>query len=250
MKSRKGSYLPALEIPAAFIYDLQRLIEQFSRVVKRERLEISSLMPPALIQNCALLALVTDVDNANANLNIVLADLDKLAADPFYFSDTNPFARLKFLLRSVHAEFERLSEFFDQLLHLCAAGHKLTCPERRRLQAIFGKRLRLLLAAAEAEELVTSGRPAHAGGYDTLLRGVAYVQARIEAAEPEHTTVMEWTKRVRPRVQACRRRIFDAGMQVVNVWSGGISLLTSQKNVVSIDCAGRASTRRLAGSSR
>jgi hypothetical protein len=207
-------------------------------------------VPPALVQDCALLALVADVDAVIANLNIVLADIDKLGADPFAFGDTSPFARFKFLLRAAEAEFEHCSELFDQFLLHCASAHKLTQPERRRLQAIFEERVRLLLTAGKSEELTTSRTYAHADDQGALLRAVAYIQSRVEAAEPDHTTVMEWAKRMRPRVQSSRRRIFHVGIQVAKVWSGGIALFTSQKDVVSPHRAGRTSTRRLAGAAR
>ena len=245
-----ASFLRRLEISAAFIYDVQRSIERLTPRLKRGQPEISSRVPQALAQDCALLALVADVDAVIANLNIVLADLDKLGADPFAFGDTNPFARLKFLLRATQAEFEHCSEFFHQFLLLCASAHKLTQAERRRLQATFAKRVRLLLTAVESEELTTSRRHPHADDQDTLLRAVAYIQSRVEAAEPVHTTVMEWAKRLRPRVQSSRRRIFDVGIQVAKVWSGGIALFTSQKEVVSPHRAGRTATRRLAGAAR
>ena len=245
-----ASFLGRLETSAAFIYDVQRSIEGLTPRLKRGQPELASRVPPALAQDCALLALVADVDAVIADLNIVLADIDKLGADSFAFGDTNPFARFKFLLRAAQAEFEHCSELFDQFLLLCASSHKLTQPERRRLQAIFKERVRLLLTAGKSEELTTSRTYPHADDYGALLRGLAYIQSRIEAAEPVHTTAVEWTKRMQPRVQLSRRRIFDVGMRLAKVWSGGIALFTSQKEVDSTRRRRRASTRRLVRAGR
>jgi hypothetical protein len=107
----KDTYLPKLEVPEAFIRDLRQSIEVYRPRVTDGKPE---LMPAPLKRNFALLALIADVGDVFANLNVVLEDLDKLEADPFAFGDTDPFARFKFLLRSIHAEFERFSGLFDQ----------------------------------------------------------------------------------------------------------------------------------------
>jgi hypothetical protein len=185
----------------------------------------SPRMPRKLLQRYELLVLIADVDEANTNLNISLRDLDKLDADPFTFGDTNPFARFKFLLRSVHTEFDRLSGFFDQYLRLC--GRDVRPSERRKLQVIFGTRIRSLLAAAETEELATARGYANPNQRVNLIRRVAYIQALGAAPEPEHTTLADWGKVMRPRVQAMRRLIFAAGMEIATAWSRAIELSTS-----------------------
>jgi hypothetical protein len=220
----KDTYLPKLEVPEAFIRDLRQSIEVYRPRVTDGKPE---LMPAPLKRNFALLALIADVGDVFANLNVVLEDLDKLEADPFAFGDTDPFARFKFLLRSIHAEFERFSGLFDQYLALTAASGYLTQRQRSRLKVIFTERVRSLLDAAEAEGGVTAHWYAGAEKHVTLLRGVAHIQSFIEAAQPNHTKAADWKKVLSPRVQSRRRMIFDAGWQIGHLWMTVIELATS-----------------------
>jgi hypothetical protein len=217
MKSNEGSYLPGVKISGTFVCDVQRSLGPGNPARRLGELEMSSAMAAALTQKYTLLALVGEVDDATTNLNIVLMDLDKLSADPFAFGDTNPFARFKFLMRAAHAEFEHSSEFFARFLRLCAYGQKLSPPERRRLKLMFEERIYSLLASGEPWESTGTGEDTQPDGYGVKLRGVAYIKSRIAAAEPAHTTLVEWTKLMRPRVQSSRRRIFDVGTQVGKV---------------------------------
>jgi hypothetical protein len=52
------------------------------------------------------------IGNAHSSLNVVVADLGKLGADPYAFGDSNPVARFEYLLRSVHRDFEGIPKFF------------------------------------------------------------------------------------------------------------------------------------------
>jgi hypothetical protein len=228
MKPAGNPYLPRLRMPHAFIEHVQESLQRFAPPLTPKHLAPRKPIPQELAQNCSLLALVADVDASNANLNVVLEDLDKLDANPVAFADTRPDLRYKFLLRSVQAELERLSEFFDQFLRLFTATSKLTQPELCKLQAIFGVRIRALMAAAEAEQLMTARAYEHAGDLDTLLRGIAYMQSCIETALPNHSTAADWAKTMQLRCRASRQCIFDTGMRVVTFWSAAIELFTSQ----------------------
>jgi hypothetical protein len=230
MKAMKHSYLPKLRLPAEFLWHARQSLEQYQPKAGQHSKD-SLGIPPQLKQQCALLALVADVDDALANLNIVLRDLDRLAADPFGFGDADPFARFKFLLRSVHAEFEHFSGFFDRYLQLCGSDIKLTGPEQRRLKVIFAERVRALLDAAEAEQIVTARWNAPAGDEASVRRGVAYIQSHIEAAQPNHTRVADWKKVLWPRVRNQRQMIFDAGIRIVTAWTEAIELMASATDV-------------------
>jgi hypothetical protein len=163
------------------------------------------------------LILLGRVEDTNAMLNIVLRDLDRFGADPFVFGDTNPFLRFRFLLRSAHAEFERFPGLFDRYLRLHTDDRKLALSQRQKLLAVFVNRVRPLLDMSEEE------------GSTTTVRGLAYLEALVAAAEPDHTTIADWSVVMRPRVQAARAAIFATGMEVVTVWSSAIELLASYK---------------------
>jgi hypothetical protein len=215
-------------MPEAFLAQVRHSLKRFVPPLTPTHPAYSSPIPRELAQNCSLLALVADVDTSNAHLNIVLQDLDKLDADPLAFADTNPHLRYKFLLRSVQMELERLSDSFDQFLRLFTATSKLTELELSKLQTTFGDRVRSLIAAAAAEQLITPRGHEHGSDLDTLLRGIAYMQARIDTAPPGPTTTTDWAKSMHSRMRARRQSVFDAGMRGVTFWSGAIELFISQ----------------------
>jgi hypothetical protein len=242
VKATKLSYLPKLRLPAEFLWHARQSLEEYQPTAGQHSKD-SLGMPPQLARQCALLALVADVDDALANLNIVLRDLDRLAADAFGFGDVDPFARFKFLLRSVHAEFEHFCGLFDRYLQLCGPDVKLTGPEQRRLKVIFAARVRALLDAAEAEQIVTARWNAPASDEVSVRRGVAYIQSHIEAAQPNRTQVADWKKVLWPRVRNQRQMIFDAGTRIVTAWTEAIELMASATDV-------EARRRRLSATGR
>jgi hypothetical protein len=222
-----AGFLPKTEVPDNFVREVLQAIDCCPRLVQNE--PKLPLMPLLLKRNFRLLALIADVDDAIANLNIVLGDLDRLGVGPFSFGDADPFSRFKFLLRSEVAEFERLSECFSQYLQFCGSAGELSQHEQRKLKALFGERLGLLIDTAEGDAVTAIWR-----GTDRdhvhFRRGIGYLQSRSEVQRPTQATVEDWNKVLLPRIRRRRRVIFDAGMRLAAVWASAIELSAASKN--------------------
>jgi hypothetical protein len=222
-KAMSAGFLPKTQVPDHFVRNVLRTIEQYPRLGQtRQKLP---LMPILLKRDFRLLALVADVDDAIANLNIVLGDLDKLGLGPFSFGDADPLLRFKFLLRSENAEFGRLTECFNQYLNFCGSAGELSQLEQRNLKALFGERLGLLIDTTEAD--VTAIWRGTERDHIRFHRGAGYLLSRSEAARRNPVAVVDWDKVLLPRIRRRRRVIFDTGMRLAVVWANAIELSAS-----------------------
>jgi hypothetical protein len=222
-----AGFLPKTEVPDTFVRDVLQAIDCYPQLVQNQ--PKLPQMPLLLKRNFRLLALVADVDDAIANLNIVLGDLDRLGVGPFSFGDADPFLRFKFLLRSEVAEFQRLSKCFDQYLQFCGSAGELSQLEQRKLKSLFGERLGVLIDTAEVDEVTAIWR-----GNDSdnghFRRGISYLKSRSAAVRSSPATVDDWNTVLLPRIRRRRRVIFDAGMRLGVVWASAMEISAASKD--------------------
>ena len=136
-----------IRVPDEILFPMNSLCERFPEVATLKAdggLKLRNLMPAEKVA-LDVLPIIGYVDEIIDNINLVISDLEQLAADARAFGDRHPFNRYKLIVRTFFYEYGRFEDAFGYYtLWFQQRGH-ISKGERRELRHSF---------FAEMEDLV------------------------------------------------------------------------------------------------
>lgn len=134
----------SVRIPDEIKYLLDSILSSFPKyaIMHEDGIALRGL---SKAQSLALswLQVFGEVDEVIGNLNMTLADLERLSGDHRHFADKNPVTRYKLLVRMFFYEFSRFEDLFKRYTHWCVKQGLLTKEKRKELVNLFYVRLEL-----------------------------------------------------------------------------------------------------------
>lgn len=165
----------------------------------------------------SLLSLVCAVNEVLENMNLVLADLDRLAENPAAFNDENPFRRYKTLVRFYFYEFGRFEDLHAFYLLFLQNVGQISKSERRSFRHKFFESVEPMIKIRNAMLHDSVEWTGHISPEIVMLLGAEFERkALINITTGERLT---WRKAMKPLIESKRPLLYQGASQMRTLWN-------------------------------